>query len=470
MENRATPAHVIRPNRTLLDIDRDHLIHPVTSFRGHEARGATLLQSGKGMWLNDMEGRQLLDAFAGLWCVNLGYGQDSIVEVAAEQMRRLPYATGYFHFGSEPAVLLAERLVDLSPPSLQHVYFTLGGSDAVDSAIRYIVHYFNALGKAEKKQFIALERGYHGSSAISSGLTGLAAFHRNFDVPRRWQHHIPSPYPYRSDVGGDPQAVITRSVAELKAKVEELGADTVAAFFCEPIQGSGGVIIPPRGWLKAMRDTCTELGILFVADEVITGFGRTGPLFACEDEDVSPDLMTVAKGLTSGYVPMGAVLMSDSVYQTIADGASVDLPIGHGATYSGHPVSAAVALEALRLYTEGGVLANGQRVAARFEAGLSEISDHPLVGDTRGRGLLGAIELVAGKESKRRFDPSLRLPERLFARGYENGVIFRAFGDNIIGLAPALCCAEDEMDMIFARIRRSLDDMLGDADIRSALD
>jgi adenosylmethionine-8-amino-7-oxononanoate aminotransferase len=466
----ATPQPKLKTNRTLLDIDRDHLIHPVTSFRGHEARGATLLRSGKGMWLDDIDGRQLLDAFAGLWCVNLGYGQDSIAEVAAEQMRRLPYATGYFHFGSEPAVLLAERLVEISPPSLDHVYFTLGGSDAVDSAIRYIVHYFNALGKPEKKQFIALERGYHGSSATSSGLTGLAAFHRNFDVPRRWQHHIPSPYPYRSELAGDPDAIIARSVADLRAKVEELGPETVAAFFCEPIQGSGGVIVPPRGWLKAMRDTCADLGILFVADEVITGFGRTGPLFACEDEGVSPDLMTVAKGLTSGYVPMGAVLMSDAVYQTIADGAAADLPIGHGATYSGHPVSAAVGLEVLRLYTEGGFLANGRKVGARFEAGLAEIADHPLVGDTRGRGMLGAIELVASKQSKRRFDPALRLPERLFARGYANGVIFRAFGDNIIGLAPALCCAEDEMDLIFARIRRTLDDMLGEADIRSALE
>lgn len=466
----ATPQPKLKTNRTLLDIDRDHLIHPVTSFRGHEARGATLLRSGKGMWLDDIDGRQLLDAFAGLWCVNLGYGQDSIVEVAAEQMRRLPYATGYFHFGSEPAVLLAERLVEISPPTLEHVYFTLGGSDAVDSAIRYIVHYFNALGQPEKKQFIALERGYHGSSATSSGLTGLAAFHRNFDVPRRWQHHIPSPYPYRSELAGDPDAIIARSVADLRAKVEELGPETVAAFFCEPIQGSGGVIVPPRGWLKAMRDTCTDLGILFVADEVITGFGRTGPLFACEDEGVSPDLMTVAKGLTSGYIPMGAVLMSDAVYQTIADGAAADLPIGHGATYSGHPVSAAVGLEALRLYTEGGILANGRKVGPRFEAGLAEIADHPLVGDTRGRGMLGAIELVASKQSKRRFDPALRLPERLFARGYANGVIFRAFGDNIIGLAPALCCAEDEMDLIFVRIRRTLDDMLGEADIRSALE
>jgi adenosylmethionine-8-amino-7-oxononanoate aminotransferase len=421
------------------------------------------------MWLTDADGNQLLDAFAGLWCVNVGYGQESIVEAAAEQMRRLPYATGYFSFGSEPAVRLAEELVRLSPPSLQHVFFTLGGSDAVDSAVRYIVHYFNAIGKPAKKQFIALGHGYHGSSATSSGLTAIPAFHRNFDVPLHWQHHIPSPYPYRSDIGHDPAAVIARSVAELKAKVEQLGADNVAAFFCEPIQGSGGVIVPPPGWLKAMRDTCKELDILFVADEVITGFGRTGPMFACEHEEVSPDLMTVAKGLTSGYVPMGAVLMSDQVYQGIADGAAPDLPIGHGFTYSGHPVSAAVALEVLRLYLDGGILENGRKVGLRFQAGLDAIADHPLVGEARGRGLVGAIELVADKETKARFDPQLRLAARLFERGYANGLIFRAFTDGIIGLAPALCCSDDEMDMIFERIRRTLDDLLAEPDIRSAV-
>jgi len=462
-------ASKLKPNRTLVGIDRDHLIHPVTSFRGHEARGATILQSGRGMWLTDIEGRELLDAFAGLWCVNVGYGQESIVEAAAEQMRRLPYATGYFSFGSEPAIRLAEELVRLSPDSLQHVYFTLGGSDAVDSAVRYIVHYFNAIGKSWKKHFIALGHGYHGSSATSAGLTAIATFHRNFDLPRPWQHHIPSPYPYRSDVGSDPRAVIARSVEQLKAKVAELGADNVAAFFCEPIQGSGGVIVPPPGWLKAMREACKELGILFVADEVITAFGRTGPLFACEHEEVQPDMMTIAKGLTSGYIPMGAVLMSDEIYQGIADGAAPELPIGHGATYSGHPVSAAVGLEVLRLYTEGGILANGQKVSARFEAGLREIADHPMVGETRGRGLLGAIELVADKQTKERFDPSLRIGDRLFSRGYENGVIYRAFSDGIIGLAPALCCSEDEMDMIFTRIRRTLDDVLDESDVRSAL-
>lgn len=453
----------------LIDLDRAHLIHPVTSFRGHEARGVTILESGRGMFLTDAEGRELIDAFAGLWCVNVGYGQESIVEAAAAQMRKLPYATGYFSFGSEPAIQLAERLVELSPASLSHVYFTLGGSDAVDSAIRYIVHYFNAIGEPAKKHIIALDRGYHGSSTTGSGLTGLANFHRNFDLPRPWQHHIPSYYPYRSPVGGDPAAVIAGSVAALEAKVAELGADNVAAFFCEPIQGSGGVIVPPRGWLKAMRDACTRLGILMLVDEVITGFGRTGPMFACEDEGVLPDLMTLAKGLTSGYAPMGAVLMSDEVYTGIADGASPELPIGHGFTYSGHPVSAAIGLEVIRLYTEGGILANAQAVATDFAAGLERLSAHPLVGETRGRGLLGGIELVANKATKARFDPALRIPDRLFERGYQNGVIFRAFGDNIIGLAPALCCNSDEMGMIFDRIEKTLDGLLDEADIRSAL-
>lgn len=457
-----------RTNRDLVDIDRDHLIHPVSKLREHERRGVTILESGRGMWLRDAQGRELLDAFAGLWCVNIGYGQESVVEAAAAQMRKLPYATGYFDFGSEPAIRLSQRLVELAPAGLNHVYFTLGGSDAVDSAIRFIVHYFNSIGRPEKKQFIALEKGYHGSSSVGAGLTALSAFHHNFDLPRAWQHHIASPYPYRSPVGDDPQAVIAESVATLKAKVAELGADRVAAFFCEPIQGSGGVIVPPKGWLRAMREACTELGILFVADEVITGFGRTGPMFACDNETVSPDLMTVAKGLTSGYAPMGAVLISDEVYEGLAAG-SLDAPVGHGFTYSGHPVSAAVALEVLRIYTDGGVLANGQAVAPRFAAGLERLSAHPLVGEARGLGLLGALELVADKAAKRPFDPALGLADRLFQRAYDNGVIFRAFSDGAIGLAPALCSSADEMDLIFDRVAKTLDDMLEQPDIRGAM-
>lgn len=452
----------------LTDLDRQHLIHPVTNFRAHERKGVTILASGRGAYLKDIHGNELLDAFSGLWCVNVGYGQESIVRAATEQMSRLPYATGYFDFGSEAAIALAARLIELAPASLRHVYFTLGGSDAVDAAVRYITHYYNSLGQPRKKHFIALERGYHGSSSIGSGLTGLTAFHSNFDVPQPNQHHIPSPYPYRNAVGDDPQATINASVEALRARVHAIGAEHVAAFFCEPIQGSGGVIVPPRGWLKAMAETCRELGILFVVDEVITGFGRTGPLFACEAEGVEPDLMTLAKGLTAGYAPMGALLMSEKVYAGIAEGAGSAV-VGHGQTYSAHPVSAAIALEVLRLYHEGGFLANGLAQAPRFEQGLQRLRQHPLVGDARQRGLLGALELVADKATRRRFDPALGLSERITQVAYRNGIIFRAFQDNILGFAPALCFSAQDFDLLFERLERTLDEVLGQLDVRAAV-
>ncbi len=458
----------MRPN-SLIELDRDHLIHPVISWKGHEARGATVLQSAKGATLTDAEGHTLLDGFSGLWCVNVGYGHDSIVEVAAEQMRRLPYATGYFHFSSEPAIRLAARLAELAPGDLNHVYFTLGGSDAVDSAVRFIRYYYNVTGRPTKKHMIALERGYHGSSTIGAGLTAIQSFHDNFDAPTTLQHHIPSPYPYRNPAGDDDATVIAASVAALKAKVEELGQDNVAAFFAEPIQGSGGVIVPPDGWLKAMREAARDLDILFVADEVITGFGRTGPLFGCEHDGVVPDLMTTAKGLTSGYSPMGAVLMSDRIYRAIADHAPAGKPIGHGFTYSAHPVSAAVGLEVLRLYTEGGILENGRRAGERFTAGLKRLADHPLVGDVRVRGLLAGVELVTDKAKRTKPSPDLGISGHLARLGYRNGVIFRAFADDIVGFAPPLCCTDEDIDTLLARFEQTLDDVLAIADVRAAL-
>jgi len=455
--------------RTLVDLDRQHLIHPVTNPHAHERRGVTILESGKGAWLRDIDGRELLDAFSGLWCVNVGYGHESIVEAAAAQMRKLPYATGYFDFGSEPAIRLAAKLTEIAPRSLQHVYFTLGGSDAIDSALRLITNYFNSIGKPQKKHCISIQRGYHGSSSVGAGLTAIPAFHANFDLPLPTQHRIPSPYPYRNPVASHPQAIIDASVKALRDKVTELGAERVAAFFCEPIQGSGGVIVPPVGWLKAMREACRELGILFVADEVITGFGRTGPLFACEAEGVEPDMMTIAKGLTAGYAPMGALLLSDAIYQGIADGAAPGAPVGNGHTYSAHPVSAAIALEVLRLYDEGGILANGQARAPRFEAGLRALLEHPLVGDARSRGLLGAIELVADKTTKRAFDPALGLADRVAEISYRNGLVFRCFGDNILGFAPALCYTEGELDLMFERLRKILDEILQLREVREAM-
>lgn len=448
---------------SLIELDRAHLIHPVASYRGHEALGVRVLKSAKGATVTDASGRQLLDGFAGLWCVNAGYGHDSIVEAAARQMRELPYATAYFDLGSEPAIRLASELADRAPGDLNHVYFTLGGSDAVDSTIRFVRYYWNARGEPERDQFISIEQGYHGSSVVGAGLTALPAFHAGFGIPFEWQHKIPSPYPYRNPVGDDPNAIIAASLAALKAKIEEVGPERVAAFYAEPIQGSGGVIVPPKGWIKAMRELCREYGILFIADEVITGFGRTGPLFACTEEDIVPDFMTTAKGLTSGYVPMGAVFMADHVYNVIADGAGASA-VGHGYTYSAHPVSAAVALEVLKLYEEG-LLENGARAGARLIAGLSALSDHPLVGDVRGRGMLAAIELVVDKKKKTPLPASAMPARRVFDRAWDNGLIIRAFAHGVLGYAPPLCCTDGDIDAIIERTRRTLDQTLDDADV-----
>jgi len=452
---------------SLVELDRAHLIHPVASYRGHEQLGVRVLKSASGATVTDVSGRQLIDGFAGLWCVNAGYGHDSIVEAAARQMRELPYATAYFDLGSEPAIRLASELADRAPGDLNHIYFTLGGSDAIDSTIRFIRYYWHAKGEPKRDQFISIEQGYHGSSVVGAGLTALPAFHAGFSIPLDWQHKTPSPYPYRNPVGEDGEAITAASLAALKAKIEEIGPDRVAAFYAEPIQGSGGVIVPPKGWVKAMRELCRDYGILFVADEVITGFGRTGPLFACTEEDIVPDFMTTAKGLTSGYVPMGAVFMADHVYDVIADGAGASA-VGHGYTYSAHPVSAAVALEVLRLY-EGGLLENGVKAGARLMAGLDGLRDHPLVGNVRGRGMLAAVELVVDKERKTPLPASAVPARRVFDRAWDNGLVIRAFAHGVLGYAPPLCCTDSEIDAIVERTRRTLDQTLNDPDVRQAM-
>lgn len=452
---------------SLVELDRAHLVHPVASYRGHEKAGVRVLQSGKGARVRDAGGHELVDGFAGLWCVNAGYGQEAIIEAATRQLRELPYATGYFGLGSEPAIRLASELADRAPGDLNHVYFTLGGSDAVDSTVRFIRYYYHSLGKPEKDQFISVTNGYHGSSTVGAGLTALPAFHAGFGLPFDWQHKIPSHYSYRNPVGTEPQAIIDASVAALRAKVEDLGAERVAAFYVEPIQGSGGVLVPPDGWVKAMWETCRELDILFVADEVITGFGRTGPLFASEDEGIVPDLMTVAKGLTSGYCPMGAVFLSDKVYETIADGAGASA-IGHGYTYSAHPVSAAVGLACLDLY-ENGLLENGRKAGQRLMAGLHALCDHPLVGEVRGRGMLAAVELVTDKAAKTPLPASAEPAKRVFDRAWDNGLVVRAFPTGVLGYAPPLCCSDDDIDAIIERTRLTLDQTLEDPDVRAAM-
>jgi len=449
---------------SLQEMDRDHLVHSVLPPRLHEKRGVTVLQSGKGAYLTDIEGNTLLDGFSGLWCVNVGYGRESVVRVAAEQMMRLPYATSYFHYGSEPAIRLAGRLAELAPGDLDHVFFTLGGSDAVDTTLRLIRYYWNARGQPQRAHIVSLERGYHGSSSSGASVTALPVFHRGFGIPVATQHYIASPDPYRH-AEKTPAAIIASSVAELQALACAHPGE-IAAFFCEPIQGSGGVLVPPDGWLHAMREACRALGILFVVDEVITGFGRTGPMFACEHEGVVPDFMTVAKGLTSGYCPMGAVLIADPIYQVIADADGGTAPLGHGLTYSAHPVSAAVGLEVLRLYTEEGVLENGQKMGALFQAELRRrFTDHPLVGDIRGRGMLAALELVSDKATKAPIAPEIGIGPFLAAEGYRRGLIFRAFNDGVIGFAPPLCCTEDDIALLMERLGGTLDAAIAAASV-----
>ncbi|SMO80904.1 aminotransferase class III-fold pyridoxal phosphate-dependent enzyme [Paracoccus laeviglucosivorans] len=454
-------------SNSLIELDRAHLVHPVASWRGHEKTGARMLVSAKGATVTDAQGHQLLDGFAGLWCVNAGYGHESVIEAATKQLRELPYATGYFSLGSEPAARLAARLAEHAPGDLNHVYFTLGGSDAVDSTVRFARYYWHSRGMAQRDQFISVANGYHGSSTVGAGLTALPVFHAGFGMPLDWQHKISSHYAYRNPVGTDPQAIIDASVAELRAKIEEIGPDRVAAFYIEPIQGSGGVIVPPKGWVSAMHAVCKEHDILFVADEVITGFGRTGPVFASIEEGIVPDMMTTAKGLTSGYVPMGAVFLSDGVYNTIADGAGA-AAVGHGYTYSAHPVSAAVGLAVLDLY-EGGLFDNGVRMGQRLMAGLQSLQDHPLVGDVRGRGMLAAIEMVVDKDKKTPLPAAAAPAVRVFDRAWDNGLVVRAFAQGVIGYAPPLCCTEAEIDAIVERTRLSLDQTLADPDVRAAM-
>ena len=443
----------------LYELDRAHWIHPVAPLA--PTTSVKVMSNAQGAWITDTEGRKLIDGFAGLWCVNAGYGQQSLIEAATKQMESLPYATGYFGMGSEPTIRLAAALADRAPGDLNHVFFTLGGSDAVDSTIRYIQLYWAARGAPERDQFISVENGYHGSSAVGAGLTALAPFHNGFHVPYKWQHKIPSHYRYRNPVGSDNADIVAASVQQLRDKVAEIGADRVAAFYVEPIQGSGGVLVPPDGWLKAIQDTCRELGILFVVDEVITGFGRTGPLFMSTEEDLDPDFITTAKGLTSGYVPMGAVFMAEHVFQTIATHFG-QTALGHGYTYSGHPVSAAVALAALDLY-EGGLLKNGRLRGAELQAGLHALADHPLVGNVRGRGMLAAVELVTDKAAKTLLPPGVAA--RIFDRAYDIGLIVRAFANGALGFAPPLCCTKDDIAELLARTRLLLDAILDDPDI-----
>ena len=448
--------------KDVADSDVAHLLHPYTNLVRHRETGPLVIERGAGVRVFDKDGRDYIEGLAGLWCTALGWGEERLVAVAAEQMRKLPF---YHLFGSkahEPAVRLGEQLAAVAPVEDARVFFANSGSEANDTAIKLIWYVNNALGRPAKKKIIARDRAYHGVTVATASLTGLPANQRSFDLPIGGVLRAGCPHYWRYGRPGETEEEFaTRLAEDLERQVLAEGPDTAAAFFAEPVMGAGGVIVPPVTYFDKIQAVLRKYDILLVADEVITGFGRTGAMFGCETFGIRPDMMTVAKGLSSGYLPISALLIKGSLFEVVASEAGRIGVFGHGFTYGGHPVSAAVALETLAIYRERDILGHVRRVAPVFQAGLRALQQHPLVGEARGIGLIGALELVTDKDARTPFDPALGVGARLMAKAQERGVILRAMGDSI-AFAPPLIISESEIAEMLARFRLALDDGLAE--------
>lgn len=438
--------------------DVEYLLHPVTNARRHEESGPIVIERGEGIRVYDDEGREYIEAMAGLWSVAVGFGERRLADAAHRQLLKLPFYHSFSHKSNEPAVDLAERLVQLSPERLRRVFFTNSGSEANDTVVKLVWYWNNARGKPAKKMFLARQNAYHGITMASGSLTGLAVNHRDFDLPILPVRHLTCPHHWRHGEEGESEEAFTdRLVAELERTIEEAGADTIAAFIGEPLMGAGGVLPPPAGYWPRVQEICRRHDILIVVDEVINGFGRLGTMFASDYYGIDPDVMVVSKQITSSYAPLAAVLFSDEIYQGVADNTAKIGTFGHGFTTSAHPVSCAIGVENLRIIEERGLVENAALAGAVLQEELARFRDHPLVGEVRGVGLIAAVELVADKATKRRFDPVGRAGAHLFARGHAHGVIIRAIGDQI-AFCPPLIITPDEVRETVRRFSLALDD------------
>ncbi len=441
-------------------LSRDHHLPPFTDYKALNAKGTRIITKASGVYLWDSEGHKILDAMAGLWCVNVGYGREELVEAAAKQMRELPYYNLFFQTAHPPAVALAKAIADIAPAGMNHVFFTGSGSEANDTVLRMVRHYWAIKGQPAKKVIIGRWNGYHGSTIAGASLGGMKAMHEQGDGPIPGIEHIDQPYWFGE--GGDmsPEEFGVRIADQLEQKILEVGENKVAAFIAEPIQGAGGVIIPPESYWPRVKEILARYDILFIADEVICGFGRTGEWFGSDYYGLAPDLMPIAKGLTSGYIPMGGVVVRDEVVRTLNEGGE----FYHGFTYSGHPVAAAVALENIRILREEKIVERVKtKTAPYLQSRWQELAEHPLVGEARGVGMLGALELVKNKKTRERFAEAgvgMRCREHCF----RNGLVMRAVGDTMI-VSPPLVIAEEEIDELIGKVRLCLDatarDVLG---------
>ncbi len=441
------------PTAELQALDAAHHMHPFTHGAQLAEKGVRVITRARGVTLTDSEGREMLDGMAGLWCVNLGYGREELVQAAANQMRQLPFYNTFFQTSHVPAIALSTRLAELAPGDLNHVFFAGSGSEANDSNIRIVRHFWAEQGKPGKTIIIARENGYHGSTMGGASLGGMKPMHEQGGLPIPDIHHIGQPHWYAE--GGDmsPEDFGLKRARELEAKIEELGADRVAAFIAEPVQGAGGVIIPPDSYWPEIQRICDAHDILLIADEVITGFGRTGNWFGSQTLGIRPDIMTIAKGVTSGYLPLGGSILSDGVAEVIAGSE-----FNHGYTYSGHPVSCAVALENLRLIEEEAFL---EKVRTDTSPYLAEkwgaLAEHPLVGEARSIGLMAGLAMTPDKASRAKFASeagTVGLICREFC--FANGLVMRHVGDRMI-ISPPLVISKAEIDTLTERAWVALD-------------
>ncbi|MGQ2904193.1 MAG: aspartate aminotransferase family protein [Neoaquamicrobium sediminum] len=441
--------------------DRDHFFHPSTHM-GMHARGEAsnrVIAGGEGVYITDANGKSSLDAFAGLYCVNVGYGRQKIADAIAEQAKELAYYHAYVGHGTEASIRLAKMIIDRAPEGMSRVYFGLSGSDANETNIKLIWYYNNVLGRPEKKKIISRWRGYHGSGVMTGSLTGLELFHNAFDLPRAPILHTEAPYYFRREDRSMSEEQFSQHCAD---KLEEMilaeGPDTVAAFIGEPILGTGGIVPPPAGYWEKIQAVLRKYDVLLVADEVVTGFGRLGTMFGSDHYGMKPDLITIAKGLTSAYAPLSGVIVGDRVWKVLVDGSDKLGSLGHGWTYSAHPICAAAGVANLELIDELDLVTNAGEIGAYFRAALADaVGEHVNVGEVRGDGLMAAVEFVEDRDDRKFFDASRKIGPQVAAALLDRGVIGRAMpqGD-ILGFAPPLCLTREEADIVAAKTAESV--------------
>jgi 4-aminobutyrate--pyruvate transaminase len=441
-------------------LDLEHVFHPNTNLAALHRGKPLVLVRGKGVHVWDNHGKQYVEAMAGLWCTTLGYGDEELARTAYEQIKRLSFSHLFTGKSHEPGILLADRLVQMAPFAASRVFFGNSGSDANDTQIKLVWYYNNAVGRPKKKKIIARQKGYHGTTLASAGLTGLPSFHKLFDVPLPPFLHTDAPYYYRGAAPGESEEdYATRLAARLDELIQREGPDTVAAFIAEPLMGVGGVLLPPRTYFPKIQAVLAKHDVLLIDDEVITGFGRTGEIWGAQAFGMQPHTLTAAKALSSAYVPISAVVVPEFLYEPmVAASGEVGL-FGHGFTYSGHPVAAAVALRALAIYEERGLYDHVRAIAPQFQERLASLGAHPLVGDARGVGLVGACEIVKDKKSKAAFDAKLAVGAKCMQLCQDHGLIVRAIGD-VIAMCPPFIVTPNQVDEIFAKLERGLDDTL----------